>query len=45
LERIDELLLVVDNQTSEKDKNFVELDLLSDLVAEYEEVYFPVDFK
>jgi HTH-type transcriptional regulator/antitoxin HigA len=42
LERIDELLLVVDNQTSNKDKNFIELDLLSDLVAEYEEIYFPV---
>jgi len=42
LERIDELLLLVDNQTSNKDKNFIELDLLSDLVAEYEEIYFPV---
>ncbi len=42
LERIDELLLLVDNQTSNKDKNFIELDLLSDLVSEYEEIYFPV---
>ncbi len=43
LERIDELLLLVDNKTSNKDKNYIELDLLSDLVSEYEEVYFPVE--
>lgn len=43
LERVDELLQEVDNQTSENDKNFIEPDLLSDLVAEYEEKYFPVE--
>lgn len=43
LERVDELLQKVDNQTSENDKNFIELDLLSDLVAEYEEKYFQVE--
>jgi len=43
LERIDELLQVVDNQTPEHDKSYIELDLLSDLVAEYEEEYYPVD--
>ena len=43
LERIDELLLVVDNETSEDDKSYIELDLLSDLVTEYEEEYFPVE--
>jgi len=43
LERIDELLLLVDNKTSNKDKNYIELDLLSDLVSEYEEIYFPVE--
>lgn len=43
LERVDELLCIVDNQTSENDKNYIELDLLSDLVAEYEEQYFPVE--
>ena len=43
LERVDELLREVDNQTSENDKNYIELDLLSDLVAEYEEKYFPVE--
>lgn len=29
-------------QSIEDDKYFVELDLLSDLVAEYEEQYYPV---
>lgn len=43
MERVEELLLKVDNQTPEYDKNFVELDLLSDLVAEYEEKYFAVE--
>jgi HTH-type transcriptional regulator/antitoxin HigA len=43
LERVDELLREVDNQTSENDKNYIELDLLSDLVAEYEEIYSPVE--
>lgn len=41
-ERIEELLKIVGNETSESDKNFVELDLLSDLVADYEEQHFPV---
>ena len=43
LERVDELLRVVDNETNENDKNYIELDLLSDLVTEYEEKYFPVE--
>lgn len=43
IERIEELLPFVDNKTSEYDKNFVELDLLSDLVAEYEEKNYPVE--
>ena len=42
VERIEELLLLVDNDTPTDDKNFVELDLLSDLVADYEEVEMPV---
>jgi HTH-type transcriptional regulator/antitoxin HigA len=40
--RVEELLQVVGNDTSAEDQNFVELDLLSDLVAEYEEKYYPV---
>lgn len=41
-ERVEELLQVVGNDTPDNDKNFIELDLLSDLVAEYEEQYYPV---
>lgn len=40
--RIEELLLLVDNNTPKNDKNFIELDLLSDLVADYEEITEPV---
>jgi HTH-type transcriptional regulator/antitoxin HigA len=42
LERIEELLLKVDNTTPQNNKDYIELDLLSDLVAEYEEQYYPV---
>ena len=42
LERIEELLQVVGNNTPETDKDFVELDLLSELVADYEETHYPV---
>lgn len=42
LERIEELLLIVDNDTSLDDKNSVELELLSNLVADYEEAQMPV---
>ncbi|MCL1937026.1 MAG: helix-turn-helix domain-containing protein [Candidatus Azobacteroides sp.] len=41
-ERIEELLKVVGNDTPADDKNFIELDLLSDLVADYEETQYPV---
>jgi HTH-type transcriptional regulator / antitoxin HigA len=40
--RIEELLEIVDNDTPEFDKNLVELSVISNLVADYEEVYFPV---
>jgi HTH-type transcriptional regulator/antitoxin HigA len=42
MERIDELLKTVNNQTQETDKDFIELDLLSDLAVEYEKVHYPV---
>lgn len=42
VQRIEELLQAVGNETPKNDKYFVELDLLSDLVAEYEEQYYPV---
>ena len=41
--RIDELLKVVSNDTQSDDKNFLELDLISDLVADYEEEHFLVE--
>lgn len=40
--RIEELLTLVDNNTPTNDKNFIELDLLSDLVADYEETTEPI---
>lgn len=42
LDRVEELLKVVGNDTAPDNQNYVELDLLSDLVAEYEERYYPV---
>lgn len=41
-QRIEELLKVVTNDTPANDKNFIELDLISDLVADYEEMHYPV---
>ena len=41
-ERIEELLKIVGNDTPTYDKNFIELDLISDLVADYEEAKYPV---
>lgn len=42
LERIEELLLLVDNDTPSDNKNLIELTLLSNLVADYEEKKFPI---
>ena len=41
--RIEELLQVVGNDTPVTDPSFIELNLLSDLVADYEEEHFPVE--
>ena len=40
--RIEELLPLVDDNTPVNDKNLIELDLLSALVEEYEDVYYPI---
>jgi len=40
-ERIEELLTLVDNTTPNNDVYFIELSLLSDIVADYE-AHFPV---
>ena len=42
LQRIDELLKVVSNETPADDKNFIELDLISALVADFEEIHYPI---
>lgn len=42
IQRIEELLKVVSNDTPETDRNFIELDVISNLVEEYEEKYYPV---
>ena len=41
-DRINELLTVVGNDTPADDKNMLELDLISDLVADYEEEHYPI---
>jgi HTH-type transcriptional regulator/antitoxin HigA len=40
--RINELLKVVSNDTPADDKNMLELDLISNLVADYEEEHYPI---
>ncbi len=40
MERIEELLLIIDNNTPAHDKNLIELTLLSNLVADYEDVRY-----
>lgn len=42
LERIEELLPTVDDQTPVNDRNAVELALLSEVVIEYESLHFPI---
>ena len=41
-DRINGLLKVVGNDTPADDKNMLELDLISDLVADYEEEHYPI---
>ena len=41
-DRINELLKMVGNDTPADDKNMLELDLISDLVADYEEEHYPI---
>jgi len=42
LERIEELLPIVDDNTPTNDKNVIELTLLSDIVIAYEEEHYPI---
>ena len=41
-QRIEELLKVVSNDTPATDKNFIELELISNLAADYEETHYPI---
>ncbi|MCQ2375723.1 MAG: helix-turn-helix domain-containing protein [Salinivirgaceae bacterium] len=43
MERIEELLPLVDDNTPPTNKNAVELDLLSAMVEEYEDEHFPIE--
>ena len=43
LKRIDELLKTVGNDTPINHPDFIELNQLSDLVADYEEAHFPIN--
>lgn len=42
MERIEELLPLVDESTPLEDKNMIELVLLSNLVADYDDEHYPV---
>ena len=42
MERIEELLPLVDDDTPLTDRNLIELDLLSGLVEEYEDKHYPI---
>ena len=43
IDRIEELLPLVSNETPSDDRNLVELDIISELVAEYEEKHYPIE--
>ena len=42
LARIEELLPLVNDETPTDNKDYLELDMLSDMVEEYEDVYYPI---
>jgi HTH-type transcriptional regulator/antitoxin HigA len=42
MEKIEELLPLVNDDTPLTDKNLVELELLSNLVADYDEAHYPI---
>ena len=42
LKRIDELLPLVNDSTPKDDPNYLELDMVSDMVEEYEEQHYPI---
>ena len=42
MRRIEELLPLVNDSTPVDDPNYLELDMLSDMVEEYEEIHYPI---
>lgn len=42
MQRIEELLVLVDDDTPKDDMNYIELEALSDLVEEYEDIHYPI---
>ena len=42
MNRIDELIEMVNDNTPKDSKEYIELDVLSALVAEYEDVHYPI---
>jgi HTH-type transcriptional regulator/antitoxin HigA len=42
MERIDELVEIVDDNTSQSDKDYIELDFLTDLVVAYEKEHYSI---
>lgn len=43
MERVEELLPLVDDNTSANDKNAVELSMMSDIVIAYEKEHYPIE--
>jgi HTH-type transcriptional regulator/antitoxin HigA len=42
MQRIEELLPLIDDATPLNDKNLIELDLLSGFVEDYEDIHYPL---
>ena len=42
MQRIEELLAIVDDNTPTDDISYIELDVISDLVEEYEDAHYPI---
>jgi len=42
MKRIEELLPLVNDNTPVDDPNYLELDMISDLVEEYEDIHYPI---
>lgn len=42
MQRIDELIKLTDDNTPKTDRNLIELDILTGLAEEYEDIHFPM---